>query len=461
MPLDIGYAITLAAIVAAMTAWATLKPKYAALRLVHGSRIASAAIVVATAAFFGVGFKLTVLKITGLLLAPLMTIAIALPIKQTILSWTCGVYYDEMLGVHKTLGILTAMMTALHTVAYIANWSTPQLQNHPFALIDLFAPTPRAFGTAATICVLVMTAASMNCVRTRRYNIFIAVHYLYWPLLALTALHRPLFIGYAIAAYTLLALDYGCRTLYFSERHTATLQVYKGGYVRLRFPATQLIRSRMDVGKHVFVYIPQISCMETHPFSLTNHRDSSHVELGIQPLGDYTKKLIEHGAATVQLRISGVFGRFGIDYASYPELILICGGVGVTPFIGLLKQIYYGQPTAIHFVSFLWYCRDELLYEAHKELFDACIHFNTLPGEQLPHFMPIIAIRSREINTGIFQYVDVAEFFADIMAVGQDESYVRRIGVICCSGESLSRDVAEVCAAHPRQISFHNHSFTF
>jgi hypothetical protein len=40
------------------------------------------------------------------------------------------------------------------------------------------------------------------------------------------------------------------------------------------------------------------------------------------------------------IRADGPYGEVSIDYRRYPALLLACGGVGVTPIIGIIKDLY-------------------------------------------------------------------------------------------------------------------------
>ncbi len=78
---------------------------------------------------------------------------------------------------------------------------------------------------------------------------------------------------------------------------------------------------------------------DEHPFSLASAPNDSYLHLGVKPLGELTTKL-----ATLPLgagvKVYGPYGTFGDRLlASNKDSVWIAGGVGVTPFLSLLK--YY------------------------------------------------------------------------------------------------------------------------
>jgi predicted ferric reductase len=77
---------------------------------------------------------------------------------------------------------------------------------------------------------------------------------------------------------------------------------------------------------------------ESHPFSITSYSENESLSLGIKTLGDYTKAvyLLKPGAIC---NIEGPFGAFSYLKAKLKRQIWIAGGIGITPFLSMARQI--------------------------------------------------------------------------------------------------------------------------
>lgn len=86
-------------------------------------------------------------------------------------------------------------------------------------------------------------------------------------------------------------------------------------------------------------------CREFHPFTISAQAADGTISLGIKALGDCTRRLlsIEGGVA---VRIQGPFGTFLADQTRGPSL-WIAGGIGITPFLALLRTTLLAQPVRL------------------------------------------------------------------------------------------------------------------
>ena len=110
------------------------------------------------------------------------------------------------------------------------------------------------------------------------------------------------------------------------------------------------------VGNYVFLNFPQISFWEWHPFTLSSGPHDEYNEVHIKSLGDFTGKLYARAqqAASLKqklwLRVDGPYGKFSLNHNRYPVVVLVAGGVGVTPSIACLKDIYRIRMSVVRYV---------------------------------------------------------------------------------------------------------------
>ncbi|EXI74710.1 MAG TPA: ferric reductase-like transmembrane domain-containing protein [Candidatus Accumulibacter phosphatis] len=86
-------------------------------------------------------------------------------------------------------------------------------------------------------------------------------------------------------------------------------------------------------------------CGQFHPYTVSSIGIDGEIRVGVKALGDCTRHLqsIEAG---VPARIHGAFGSFLADRPAAPQLWL-AGGIGVTPFLALLRAGPLSQPTVL------------------------------------------------------------------------------------------------------------------
>ncbi len=105
-------------------------------------------------------------------------------------------------------------------------------------------------------------------------------------------------------------------------------------------------------GQFVFVKFENRAIgKESHPFSISSGKEEPYLRLSIKSLGDYTDRvqLLKPGE-TVQ--VYGPYGTFHYDNNEESDQIWIGGGIGITPFLSMLRAIPKKTASQI----WLFYC---------------------------------------------------------------------------------------------------------
>ena len=106
---------------------------------------------------------------------------------------------------------------------------------------------------------------------------------------------------------------------------------------------------KFSPGQYVFLAIPSISRSQFHPFSIScssNDEDNKgNFTLHIKCNGDFVETLrevVKNGTVTpknMQIFVEGPYGRPAIPALEYSSIILLSGGIGITPMISIFADL--------------------------------------------------------------------------------------------------------------------------
>lgn len=174
-------------------------------------------------------------------------------------------------------------------------------------------------------------------------------------------------------------------------------------------------------------------CGEFHPFTVSSIGAGHELRVGVKALGDCTRHIqsIEPG---VKARVHGAFGTFLADRPPTPQL-WIAGGIGVTPFLALLRAGPVAQPTT-------------LLYLYRTEADAAFLQELRAAAERDPHFS-LQALATGKAAPDLERLLPAAKELA-----GRECYLCGPPGMLAAARRSLdSRGIA------PRHIHFENFGF--
>ncbi len=88
-------------------------------------------------------------------------------------------------------------------------------------------------------------------------------------------------------------------------------------------------------------------CGEYHPYTVSAAAPDGALAISIKALGDCTRNIqsLEKGVAT---RVQGPYGTFLTNRSEAPE-VWVAGGIGITPFLALLRAARVKRPTEFYY----------------------------------------------------------------------------------------------------------------
>ncbi|EOD10919.1 hypothetical protein EMIHUDRAFT_215218 [Emiliania huxleyi CCMP1516] len=341
------------------------------------------------------------------------------------LSAAFGLSWESALAYHRWLGGLGLGLMLVHVSLELAAWAfdgalvTNLLHYAPtHADTDINAwviPLMEAVGAAS----LLAGAAALPAVRRRSYYTFYRLHLLLPLLLVATLVHSWDFWQTAMVGLWLYLLDKAelasLLALDLSGSRRCTLEACRpvgDDFVALalRFPRGA---ASARPGQVVYVQVPSLSWLQFHPFTVsdrgakvgeraslsgggTAHSPADaavrHLSIKAGRKGSWTRGLHslaasrlaegggqEGGAAPLRVRAIGPFGEPEERAAAHPQLILVAGGVGITPLSALAGAFIAraaaepGSRPPTTSLRLVWVARDVRLFVEYALLLEELI----------------------------------------------------------------------------------------
>jgi len=93
-------------------------------------------------------------------------------------------------------------------------------------------------------------------------------------------------------------------------------------------------------GQFAFFTFPTLSKREQHPFTISSHPYQDELRITVKGLGDYTNDFSNKIKVGDPAKVEGPFGHFSSKYVKELEQVWIAGGIGITPFLSLDRDVY-------------------------------------------------------------------------------------------------------------------------
>lgn len=316
----------------------------------------------------------------GLLATSMLACAVVLPSRVRSLTRTFGI--DGVLGIHRFVGLAVTLLVGLHILLVVmANPAN-------MALFDVFsAPNRARAALGATVALGALIALTVLRRRLRhRYEVWRWVHLaLAGAALVLTALHiwwlnhlvrdasmRALFAALALGVLAVLGYRWLWLPVFGAGREYVVREVRPESATvstlvlqPRRTPSRRRARA-LEFAPGQFAWLrlsPSVRAQE-HPFTIAS---SAHLglwtEFTIRHSGDFTSelRLLRPGDP---VWVDGPHGAFTLDLRRTTGLVMIAGGVGITPMMSMLRTLAHRRDQRPHRLLVVASTIDELLFRA-------------------------------------------------------------------------------------------------
>eukprot|EP00850_Spirogloea_muscicola_P021992 SM000271S10031 [mRNA] locus=s271:89812:94651:- [translate_table: standard] len=256
----------------------------------------------------------------------------------------CGIPYEQAVKYHRWLCQAHVLLMSCHGVGYLTAWID---EGRLWKEISQWQPhgVSRLPGAIALLMLLIIFCSSIAIVRRRRFELFYYLHFLYIPYIAFVTLHLGAWaLLYILPGLTCFAFDRVTRAIQSWNLVKADcLTILEDGSLEIVIPlATGVQYKALDI---IFINVPLISRLQWHPFSICSSPLDGNMSLKVtmKSIGGWTKKLASHVEThrddPLWLKAEGPYGQEQDFFAKYDELLLVAGGIGITPLYSLMMDL--------------------------------------------------------------------------------------------------------------------------
>ncbi len=222
----------------------------------------------------------------GVIAYALTPLSVLLSCRESVLSLVTGIPYQSFMFLHRWLGYIIIVQSALHTIGWcVVEWRLYQPQ--PSTWNTLIAEPFIIWGVAAMVLLILMLLFSMRwVVRTAGYEFFRKSHYVlamvyigaiigHWP-------NLQCFLVPSLVIWFLDRLARAVRTVLLHYRHLPSggMGFAAAQAVVTRFPDQEngdILRLEVkhrqapwQIGQHFYLCFPEDSIWQSHPFTPLN-----------------------------------------------------------------------------------------------------------------------------------------------------------------------------------------------
>uniref|UniRef100_M3ZWF9 NAD(P)H oxidase (H2O2-forming) n=1 Tax=Xiphophorus maculatus TaxID=8083 RepID=M3ZWF9_XIPMA len=411
--------------------------------------------------------------------------------------------FDAAIDLHRIMAMTAIVLSVAHSLGHVVNiymFSISDLSIlsclFPNVIVNngseippkwywwFFQTVPGITGVLLLFAFAFMYVFASHYFRRISFRGFWITHYLYVVVYILTVIHgsyallqEPRFHVYLIPPSLLFLLD---KLISLSRKKleipVLRAELLPSGVTHLEFkrPPGFVYRS----GQWVRVACLVLGTDEYHPFTLTSAPHEENLSLHIRAVGPWTSRLrelyteeslLEFGSYP-KLYLDGPFGEGHQEWNDFEVSVLVGGGIGVTPFTSILKDLVFKSSIKSKIlckkVYFIWVTRTQRQFEWVSDIIREVEEMDTQELVSVHTYITQVAekfdlrttmlyvcerhfqkVWNRSLFTGLrsvthFGRPPFVSFFSSLQEVHPE---VGKIGVFSCGPPGLTKNVEKAC----------------
>ncbi|XP_075923678.1 dual oxidase 1-like [Petromyzon marinus] len=308
--------------------------------------------------------------------------------------------FDSAVGFHKIIAMTGLVLSLLHSIGHVVN--VYHFSISPLSVLACLFPNeyrnngseiPSKFyvwffqtipGFTGVLILAVLAAIyifSSQFSRSKSFNAFWWCHQLYVLLYILTILHgsgglvqAPFFYKYLLPPALIFLGD---RLISLSRRKVeitvVKVELLPSGVTHLQLKRPQGFKYKS--GQWVRVACLALGQSEYHPITISSAPHENTLSIHVRAVGPWTTRLREifstkssDNEYQSKIYLDGPFGEGHQHWNDFEVSVLVGGGIGVTPFASILKDIVHKSSINARLISckkvyFIWVTRRQRQFE--------------------------------------------------------------------------------------------------
>ncbi|XP_076588963.1 dual oxidase 1 [Chaetodon auriga] len=411
--------------------------------------------------------------------------------------------FDAAIDFHRFMAMTAIILSVVHSLGHVVNI-------YIFSVSDLsilsclfpkvfcnngselpmkwswwfFESVPGMTGVLLLLTFAFMYVFASHYFRHISFRGFWITHYLYVVVYILVIVHgsyallqEPRFYIYLIPPALLFLLD---KLISLSRKKleipVVRAELLPSGVTHLEFKRPQGFTYRS--GQWVRIACLMLGTDEYHPFTLTSAPHEETLSLHIRAVGPWTSQLrelyteenlLELGAYP-KLYLDGPFGEGHQEWTEFEVSVLVGGGIGVTPFASILKDLVFKSSLKSKIqckkVYFIWVTRTQRQFEWVSDIIREVEEIDTQELVSVHTYITQVAekfdlrttmlyvcerhfqkVWNRSLFTGLrsvthFGRPPLVSFLSSLQEVHPE---VGKMGVFSCGPPGLTKNVEKAC----------------
>lgn len=411
--------------------------------------------------------------------------------------------FDAAIDFHRFMAMTAIILSVVHSLGHVVNVYIfsisdlsilsclfPKVFTNNGSELPLkwswwfFQTVPGTTGILLLLAFSFMYVFASHYFRRISFRGFWITHYLYVVVYILTVIHgsfallqEPRFHIYLIPPALLFLLD---KLISLSRKKVeipvVRAELLPSGVTHLEFKRPQGFVYRS--GQWVRIACLMLGTDEYHPFTLTSAPHEENLSLHIRAVGPWTSQLRElyseenllETGAYPKLYLDGPFGEGHQEWTDFEVSVLVGGGIGVTPFASILKDLVFKSSIKSKIqckkVYFIWVTRTQRQFEWVSDIIRELEEMDTQELVSVHTYITQVAekfdlrttmlyvcerhfqkVWNRSLFTGLrsvthFGRPPFVSFFSSLQEVHPE---VGKIGVFSCGPPGLTKNVEKAC----------------
>jgi predicted ferric reductase len=264
---------------------------------------------------------------------------------------------DRLMAWHRWLGLGTISLLTAHVVLTTVGWSMSSGANVIGEFIAMNETWDILIASVGIALLLVVAVTSIRAIRSRlSYETWYGVHLYAYLGIALAFVHEitmgtdliddPVALGYWIGLYVvafgLLIIYRVLAPIRLSARHqlrVASVVPEARNVFSIYLTGRDLDRLSVRAGQFFHIrFLSGGGWWRPHPFSISAAPNGEYLRMTIKDLGDDSHRMMSMPLGT-KVFVEGPYGAFTSAVITRPRVVMLAGGVGITPLRAILEEL--------------------------------------------------------------------------------------------------------------------------